>query len=87
MRIEPSSGLFAYGSLACTASFWLGLMLSYFPASPQINLNGAQWLRVLGMGIAMSVVAGMVDFERRVWIFAVSVSAMTFLLAAYVVVS
>jgi hypothetical protein len=83
MRLESSSNLFACASLICSLSFWLALILSRFPRAPAINVSGVLWLKILGGGIVLAVVAAVLNFEKKLWILAAVLSLVTFFLVMY----
>ena len=85
MTLGSLSSLFAYASLVCSASFWLGLSLSYFPGAPTIILSGMYWLAIQGTGIALAVISAVLNFEKRLWILAVCLAVVTFFFVMYVV--
>jgi len=85
MTLESSSGLFSWASLVCSLSFWLGLILSYFPHAPQMNFSGAHWLAILGAGGVLSIVAEVLNFERKLWIPALASAIATFLFVMFVI--
>jgi len=87
MTLESSSNFFAFASLICSGAFWLGAVLSLFPGAPGINVSGAHWLDILGVGAGLALVAGVLNFERKLWIFALILALLTLLLAFYVRVS
>ncbi len=83
MTLEARSNLVACASLICSASFWLGAVLSLFPSAPRIDISGTHWLEILGVGIVLAVVAGVLNFERKLWIFAIILAVPTFALVMY----
>ena len=82
--VNLSSNLFAYASLACSVLFWLGLILSCFPRSHTIDVSGEHWLAILGTGVSLGIVAGVVNFEKRLWILALALALITFFFVLYV---
>ena len=87
MTLESSSNIFAYASLICSGLFWLGAVLSLFPGVPGINFSSAQWLNILGAGAGLAVVAGVLNYEKKLWIFALVLALLTLFLAFYASVS
>jgi hypothetical protein len=85
MMIKFSANHFAYASLICTLSFWLGAILSRFRGVPGIDLSGVHWLEILGVGVALAVVAAVLNFEKKLWILAVVLALGTFFLVMYVI--
>jgi hypothetical protein len=85
MTLESSSNLFSLASLVCSLSFWLGAILSYFPGAPGINLSGAHWLAILGIGAILAVAAAVLNFQKKLWIFALLLAIATFFFVMYVI--
>jgi hypothetical protein len=85
MTVKLSANHFAYASLVCSLSFWLGLVLSYVPGAPRLNFSGTWWLAIMGVGTALAVVAAVLNFERRVWILAVALALGTLFFVMYVI--
>ena len=85
MTSESSSAAFAYASLVCSLSFWLCLMLSYFESVVTASLSGGRWLAIQGTGILLAVVAAVLNFEKRLWIFCLGLALVTFLFVMYVI--
>jgi hypothetical protein len=85
MTTESLANLFAWASLICSLSFWTGLILSYIPAAPRLNVPGMRWLTVMGVGIVLAVVAAVINFEKKLWIVAVAVAVVTFFFVWYVI--
>jgi hypothetical protein len=85
MAIKVSANHFAYASLVCSLLFWSGLILSYFPGAPKLDLPGMQWLAIQGVGVVLGVVAAVLNFRRKLWILAVALAVMTFFFVMYVV--
>jgi hypothetical protein len=83
--MESSSNLFSCSSLVCSLSFWLGLIMSHFPHAPQIGFSGVHWLAILGAGGGLAIVAGVVNYERKLWILALVLAVATFFLAMYAI--
>jgi hypothetical protein len=52
---------------------------------PGINFSGVLWLRILGGGIALAVVAAVLNFEKKLWILAAALALVTFFLVMYTV--
>ncbi len=83
MVVKFSSDTFAFTSLACSLSFWLGLILSYIPGVPRLNLPGLGWLAILAIGV---VLAGVAAIRRsKLWPLAVPLALGTFLFVIFVI--
>jgi len=85
MALESSSIFFACASLICSVSFWLCVILSYFSRAFGTNLSGGQWLAIQGAGVVLAVVAAVLNFERRLWIFSLVLALVTSLFVMYVI--
>jgi hypothetical protein len=68
MTTESSANIFACSSLVCSLSFWSGLMLSYVPAAPTLNVSGTRWFSILGVGIVLAVLSAVPNSEKKLWI-------------------
>jgi hypothetical protein len=85
MAIKLSANHFAYASLVCSLLFWSGLILSYFPGAPKLDLPGMRWLAIQGVGVVLGVVAAVLNFRKKLWILAVALALVTFFFVMYVV--
>jgi hypothetical protein len=65
MKIKFSANHFAYASLVCSLSFWLGLILSYVPGAPRLDLPGVRWLAIMGVGVVLAGVAAVL--RSKLW--------------------
>ncbi len=65
MTLKFSANHFAYASLVCSLSFWLGLILSYVPGAPRLNFSGVWWLAIMGVGVALAIVAAVLNFGKN----------------------
>jgi len=85
MTMKVSSSHFAYASFACSLLFWSGLVLSYFPSAPKLNLPGVQWLAIQGLGVVLGIVAAVLNFRKRLWIPAIALALVTFFFVMFVI--
>ena len=85
MAIKLSANHFAYASLVCSLLFWSGLILSYFPGAPKLDLPGMRWLAIQGVGVVLGVVAAVLNFRKKLWVLAVALALVTFFFVMYVV--
>jgi hypothetical protein len=85
MTSKVSANQFAYASLVCSLSFWLGLILSYVPGAPRLNFPGVLWLAIMGAGVALAVVAAVLNFEKKLWILAGALALGSFFFVMYVI--
>ena len=65
MAIKISANHFACASLVCSLLFWSGLILSYFPGAPKLDLPRVRWLAIQGVGVVLGVVAAVLDFRKN----------------------
>jgi hypothetical protein len=79
MMLESLGASFAYVSLICSLSFWLSLVLNYFARAATTSLSGNRWLAIQGTGILFAAIAAVLNFEKRVWVFAIGLALVTFL--------
>ena len=85
MELESLANLFAYASIGCALSFWLGLILSRVPfvAGPINLISPFWWLAIEGVGIAL---AGFATVARsKLWPLAVPFALGNFLFVMYVI--
>lgn len=87
MRLESSSIFFTFASLICSGSFWLAALLTRFPRFSLINLSDAHWFQTLGLAAGLAIIAGVLNFEKKLWIFALLLALLTLLLNFYASVS
>jgi hypothetical protein len=47
----------AGASILCSIAFWVGFVLSHFPAKIRFNFDGFNWLRIMAGAIALAALA------------------------------
>ena len=49
--VEFVGHVFAYGSLLCSAFFWMAIAFHHIPRVPQVNLTGFDWFRIMALAM------------------------------------
>jgi len=84
-KLKIAARGFAYASLSCSLFFWGGLVLSYFPAAPQLDFTGPFWVVVLAVALVLGIVAAVL--RTRLSLLVIPLAFVTFLLAYVVMVT
>jgi hypothetical protein len=74
--------VFAYGSLLCSAFFWIDFAFYYIPRAPQLNLTGFDWLRIMAVAVILSGAAA--ACRAKLWKLALPVALAMFFFVLYV---
>jgi hypothetical protein len=85
MAIKVSANHFAYAGLVCSLLFWSGLILSYFPGAPKLDLPGVRWLAISGCRRCFGSGCRRTQLQKKLRILAVALALMTFFFVMYVV--
>jgi hypothetical protein len=80
--IKIAGNAFAYGSLLCSAFFWIDLAFYYIPHAPKLNLAGFDWFRIMAVGVILSGAA--VACRAKLWKIALPVALAMFFFVMYV---
>ena len=74
--------VFAYGSLLCSAFFWMAFAFHYIPRVPQVNLTGFDWFRIMAVAVILSGAA--VACRAKLWKLALPVALAMFFFVLFV---
>jgi len=85
MELESLANRFAYASLVCSLSIWLGLILSRVPvlAGLMNSLPPVEWLAIEGVGILLAGAAAV--GRSKLWPLVVPLAFGNFFFVMYVI--
>jgi len=80
--VKLAGNALAYGSLLCSAFFWIDFAFHYVPRAPKLNLTGFDWFRVMAVAMILSVAS--VACRAKLWKLALPVALVMFFLVMYI---